>query len=471
MQKKWYELSGVLISGGENISGHIEWLTLAAIQATVDTDAVHQVVFNPDLPKDMWGCFYGATRSIAVNLDEHFEFARTSVMDKATNTNIRLVLLHDLLDTIMHEAWHAKKCLAGGDFSNSDLDEEGARAWGEAQSWAIARDFDVEIASFGPLLDQLIHDFHEELKEDCKEADAKQWKRQQLYMLDNNLAYYDMEGTTIKTFREAMAIMADPDAPWPSKVKEYPGDEVAVIEEAAAEEKPTISVEPLTAEYAEDYNPLDDIGVEMYDPFAEEELSLPVESTPVETAAPIQEPVVPPVMQETVTQPVTAGPSAQDLRNAAEMVMRRLFHHVYTKCGAQNNGTFTNPEAVLEPVHIADIPYATELFVGHQTVDNMGNFISFAPTTEGIKGLVSQQRLPRYTFFMNIGGTKVKRTFIPQNPMKTKADGSFTAWAQRVQSGDKIMMLLKDKSGPTADIQLPAGMPLGQETFKVWADK
>jgi hypothetical protein len=125
---------------------------------------------------------------------------------------------------------------------------------------------------------------------------------------------------------------------------------------------------------------------------------------------------------------------------------------------------------VLEKVNIADIPHATEIFCAADTVDATGKFNSKTATTEGISGLISKQGLPRYALYLNIAGNVVKRTFIPQNPAKTKADGTPTAWANKVMQGTKIMMLLGD-NGPTAYIELSPSVPLGQEKFVLWANK
>jgi hypothetical protein len=100
----------------------------------------------------------------------------------------------------------------------------------------------------------------------------------------------------------------------------------------------------------------------------------------------------------------------------------------------------------------------------------MGKFNTKTATTEGISGLISKQGLPRYALYLNIAGNVVKRTFIPQNPAKTKADGTPTAWANKVRQGTKIMMLLGD-NGPTAYIELDPNVPLGQEKFVLWANK
>jgi len=147
-----------------------------------------------------------------------------------------------------------------------------------------------------------------------------------------------------------------------------------------------------------------------------------------------------------------------------------MFHHIMMKCGWNGAGSFTNPEAVFEPVSVTDIEGVENVIVAQDYYDAMGGYKNQQPLEGCVRGLTTKEGLPYYRFYINVGGTRIKRTFIPQNPNKTNADGSLSKWTQAVRNGNAIFMLLGE-NGPTADIQLYAGQALGQERFKIWQKK
>ena len=470
MAKEYNRITEVLTVGTENVSPKLKWLLGLAIADTAPAEALNCVVYNTDLPEGIWGAFSPEVRGLAVNLEQHFISALEAVQDeKHMNTSIRFIILRDLLDTVMHEAYHAKACMAINDFRDGNLDEEGAIKHAETESWRFGLNTDVEIDSFGPVIDGLLADLYKDLEEDCKEEDCKEWKRIQLHMMKMGLAYYDSEsGVEITNFRDVMNAVCEENWGAPdSSFRTFTN-----VEAEAAPKKPETKVapqpvveappqpaaqKPMVVTLEDDLEPVpieDEVGTEA--------VQQPV-------VQPTVQPQAVPTVQPTQTQP-TAQPvmNAQQIQQIAETVLRRIFHHIYTKCAPTPDGRFGNPSAALEPIPIGDIPGATDLFVKQDTVDEMGVFQSKADVAGFIKGLVSRQGLPRYSLYLNIGGNLVKRTFIPQNPDKTKTDGSLTAWAQKVRNGWKIAMLLEDDKGPRADIQLGPGEPLGQEVFKVW---
>lgn len=207
------------------------------------------------------------------------------------------------------------------------------------------------------------------------------------------------------------------------------------------------------------YDPLDDCGETelVYPEDLPEMMATPENNTVTTTTTAVAQP----------TQPAPTG----DIRVIAEMVFRRLFTHIYSKCGYDGRGKFTNPGAVLEAVPIDDIAGATQLFQKMDTRDNMGTFVNQAPIQAYVTGLVSKEGLPYYRLYINQNGQLQRRTFIPQNPDKMNTQQQLTSWALKVRDGWRITMLLADGVGIKLDLKTEPNQALGQETFNPWPAK
>ena len=436
------ELQQLAIVGEEHISEHLLWLLTAAMFETCDPGDVNLLAFRRDIESinTIWGSFDSKSKSIAMVLWSHFETAREKVQDEAKNTSIRLVLLEEILNTVLHEAFHAR---GGGE--NAE-DEEGAVEWAKANVWKLGKDFDVNIQDLGPYFEKLISEFLAELIEDTKDEGCKHWKKLQRHILSNNLAFFDDEnGTEIRTFREAFEVMASPGEAWDENFQRFPGN--TTIQEVP--EDPPVQEEE--AQMQE---------------ISKEEVFIPTEQEiPTMAQTPIQP--TPQTITYVPVQNQTQPPQMQNILNTAEVLLRRMFHQIYTKCGEQG-GRFANPAAVLETLNVGDIPGIQDLIISTDRIDDMGVYKSQVPFDGTIRGLISRQGLPYYRLWINTGAGVEKRTFIPQNPDKTKADGTLTAWANKVRMGNKIAMLLKDGQGPTAHIELAPTQPLGQEKCVFW---
>lgn len=493
MKKQYIEGLELLEVGFDHLSSHLGWLLRSIISETTgSTNAVASLVYNRDIPKNVWGMFHGATRSIAINLEQHFFHALDSIQGKeGMYTSIRVLLLHDLLDSCAHEGWHAKQCNKGKDWTDGNLDEDGAKTHATAISWEFAELWDVNVHTFGPLLDGLLHSIYKDLKEDIQDKNCKEWKKLQYYMLENEVNYYNPDrGIEINSIREVFAAQTQPETPWidtdNSLFSSFSKPTVEKKEVIISPDIPTgnivkpetttlpepivkIPVQPTTtittATVAANYDPLGDSACDMGDPFADDEpiADMPIQAAIVTNAAPTI---------QTDEAPATAYPSmdVQKIQQIAEKVLRRMFHHVYTKCEFNTLGGYNNTNAVLEPINISDIEGASELFAQQDTLDDMGVFVPRAPVGNFIKGLPTNENLPRYTFYLNIGGTLHKRVYIAQNPNKKKS-GIPTAWAQKAMHGGRIMMLLADGAGITAHTELEANQILGQEKFVLWNKK
>jgi hypothetical protein len=232
------------------------------------------------------------------------------------------------------------------------------------------------------------------------------------------------------------------DAPWEESKENLPAFESAT--ETTSAEGPTI--------VPDDYDVLESYaGVEIVS-----------DELPEMAAFPDNDSYQPAAAAETTAPPADVNVQ----RIAAEIVFRRLFQHIYSKCGWDGAGKFTNAGAVLEAVPIDDITEAKSLFTKMDTFSPEGAYQSAVEITSHITGLVSKEQLPYYRVYLNIGGQIVKRTFIPQNPDKTK-NGQITTWANKVRQGSRIAMLLGN-NGPTMHIETEPGQMLGQEKFEIW---
>ena len=506
MKKQYNTGMEMLEVGYDNISDHLGWLSRIVISLTTkDTDAVASVVYNKDLPKNVWGVFFGPTRSIALNLEQHFFCALDEIQNaNSMHTSIRVLILHDLLDSIAHEAWHAKVSLEKEDWSAS-LDEPGAKDHGRYLSWQVAELFDVNMKSFGLVLDSLIHGLYKNLREDVQEAGCKEWKKIQYHMLNNDLNYYNPNSDVeIRSIREVFQAQCQPEVPWldvsnslftsfseakvystveqnipETKISAIPEDSniqntifeptpeptpepVKPVEVIPVEAAPVQAVQPVQATpTVMSYNPLDDLACTMEDPFAEDYDAY--------DALPLQEPAHMMPVEPMSVKPALRSMDVQQSQSTMENVLRRIFYHVYTKCNPDGAGNFNNVNAVLDPINISDIK-GHEMFDTQDTIDINGAFSPRAKIGGFVKGLPTKESsIPRYTFYLNIGGNTVKHVFMAQNPSKIK-DGALTAWAQKAANGWRRMSLFTD-NGILMYLESEPQQPLGQEKLVNWEKK
>ncbi len=496
MKKNYLEGTELLVLGEELISAHISWLVRAVLTQTTSNDAIASLCFNPGIPKDIWALFHGPSRSISVNLEQHFTHALTIVQDEDTMyTSLRALILHDLLDSAAHEAWHAKTCLEEDNWANSNLDEEGAQEHAEYLSWDIAELFDVEVLSYGPLLDTLLHSIYKSWKEDCQDASAPTWKKLQLHMIENDANYFNPAlGVEIKAMREVFQSQSQPAFPWfdtnndlyttfitPTfdaiKIdKEICIDttQIAPIAPTEPTTPPVVIEQQLTTtvttpvtpqKYGKGYDPLDDYNCATSE---DDEYIAPGSANVENIATKVEVPANPTTntviaaavpttpVEPTKTQLPVLSMDVNQIQSIADQVLKRMFNHVYRKCDFNTDGGYDNTGAVLDPINISDIEGATDLFVKQDTLTSDGIFTSHADINGMIKGLPSNEGLPRYTFYMNIGGTLRKRIFIAQNPNKMN-NGIPTSWALEAKNGNRIMMLIAPNTGMTAFIKLKTG--------------
>ena len=188
-------------------------------------------------------------------------------------------------------------------------------------------------------------------------------------------------------------------------------------------------------------------GVPLPEPIAQQQAAVAAAAT---TAVPPTQPAA------TTYTPNNLPPEvmAQTMRS----VYLSLYAHLFTKCGWRQNPQtgrffFANPGAVLEGVNIQHILTqmgAANFIMEYDTLNAAGQFA--AETCQGmIRGyLTSKQGLPAYSIYLNIGGRRIKRSFLPQNPEKRNAQSAYTKSADEAGQGHVIAWVFKDEAADNA---------------------
>jgi len=477
------EVPGVLETGCEKVSPHLRWLIRNAILSTCPPEAINLIAYNENVPDAHFGIAHGPSRSISINLERHFFSAMDHCMEEENMyASIRMLLLHEILDTVLHEAHHLKISLQNNDFDKSDLDEAGAKEAGR-KAWMIAKQWNCNITLFGDFLDNQIKEFLDALEEDTKETPTM-WKDLQVWMSKNNLGYYNPDKDLELSINHAFEALSKDEEPWMEDPAEFLDTTIHETEQTqpvmpAVESVPEntydaqmpihaapTAMETALADMARNQpNLLQEVlsgmlgqttlAPSMGDVYPEYNDELPNSFEPAPAPAPM---------------PVMPAAPAGNLAKTIETVFRTIFWHVVSKGGFTHEGTYNNPGVVMEPINIAHIPGALQIFTNMDTLDAQGKYAKNQPTQYGIKGMLTKENLPKYTLFLNINGQLHRRSIIAQNPNAVDDMGQLKTWAREAKAGTKIMYVLGDEANPgvRAYIKLTAGCALGQEEYKLW---
>lgn len=453
--KESIEAAGTLIEDGiELVSPHLRWLIRNAALSHCGGEALNVISYHKNIPTDNWGEAIPIVKGIAINLTKHFEEAlETIIKAEQPCVSLRFFLLSDLIDTALHEAHHLKAALEHNSYEDPNIEQEESKQIAKTKLFQFAEEFDVEIFTFGKVIDELLQEIITAFKEDITPKDddpnfkSEEWKRLQVYMWDHKLAFYDPDEKIQLGMRALFEAQIPNKQPWTSTPVSFI-DNTKI--ENVAEQTPVLPInQPMQQPINNNQTP------ETY--YGDDDDMVCYQQMP----------------QQFVQSPQNTL-SVADIKIAAETVLRTLFWHVVNKCEFNREGGWNNPTAILEPVNITHIPHATQLFTHMSTVDENGTAMSQIPCEGIIKGKLSaKQQLPMYELYLNMNGQLHKRTFIVQNPNKRNNEGNFSNWAQKARTGHIIMMLLEDKK-PTdppnkinlrAYITLNPGDHLGQEIY------
>ncbi len=467
------EVPGLLETGCELVSPHLRWLIRNAVLSYCPPEAVNLIAYNENVPNDNFGIAHGPSRSISINLERHFFSAMDRCVEEENMyASLRLLLLHEILDTVLHEAHHLKVCSEHADFNSADLDEPGAIEAGKKLSWMVAKKWDCNISIFGQHLDALLNDFLSSIEEDTKEKPTM-WKDLQVWMNKKNLGYYNPDKDLELSISHAFEALSKDEEPWLEEAATFLDTTIQETEQTQPTQPIVDTVPVETYNAGMPVHPAMPQGMEavmaMMAQMAANNALVPSvgDEYPEYQEDPYQEPVV-----QTPVLPVPVLPAAQpdNMAKTIETVFRTIFWHVISKGGFTHEGTYNNPGVVMEPVSIAHIPGASQIFTHMDTLDAHGKFVGNQPITMGITGMVAKGNLPKYTLFLRINGELHRRTLLAQNPNSTDDNGQLKTWAREARAGAKIMFILGDEKngGVRAKIKLDAGKQLGQEEYSLW---
>ena len=473
-------IPGILETGIELVSPHLRWLVKNAILEHCPSTAINMIAYNEDIPVNVFGFADGPTRSIAINLKHHFDKMSDDVeKQKDIHSSLNMLILHEILDTVIHEAHHLRVCEEKKSFKAADLNEEGAIAAATEKSWKVAKFWDCNVKVFGPFLDAKIKDFMTAVEEDTKEK-PNMWQDLQVYMYKNNLGYYNPDKETELSIAQTFEALSKDPLIWTKDAIQFMDTVIQtdvktqpeVVNEVVAKQESIPTQSAMDAARALLQQNL--VNTQVSTPWQEDEA--PYEHDDAEGHPWLDTPAAAPVAQTPVPM------QAHTVEKIIETVLRTLFWNVTSKCEFTTEGGYNNPYAVLEPVSIAHIPGALQLFTHMDCYNETGKYMHSVPTTEGIRGIVTKANMPKYELYMYLNGVHHKRTFMAydNNAIDSRTQ-DYKPWAKVVRSGTKLMYILNkttDEAGlevtkVTAKITLEKGLPLGQEKFEFlkWKSK
>lgn len=509
--------SGVMVIGGELVGEKMTALICEAINH-FNSDVAVVVLRNDGYPKagdeTLFGIAFPDTDSIAINVDRCWDYACEIAKEGKQNLGLMGLLWTNLLSTVAHELDHLTIAASDRELyemmrsqdDGKDLEDSAHEA--ERQLiCTLARDFDTEIptaSELGWLGLKIMALFTEEATKD------EEWVANARRMMEAGIVYEEKDTEIVRdTFRQFVKEAYDQDgkaweqATAPISLDVYMDD--GTMKQLKAEEVPEPKAEVVDKEELEVADAIAEAGgtepVEVAmvqqpggmfvsagamvdgidddtpdtEPLPDDQVVADAENDPVMVDAGLSVPVPEPVaaqQQQFATAAATAVPQEQPkattyapntldpqvMPQVMELVWKTLYHHVFTKCGWQQNPTtgrwyFANAAAVLEGVNIQHIltKFGADNFVmEYDTLNAAGQ-----PAAEQCQGMIrgyctSKQGLPAYSIYLNIGGVRYKRTFLPQNPEKRNAQNAYSQSAQEAGAGHQIAWVFKDEVADAA---------------------
>ena len=433
----YYKVPEVLVTGCEMVSPHLEWLLRNAAIATCGSDNINILAFVEE-HEELFGKADYDFKGIVVYLINNV----ANCIDKIAggdnqNISFKALLIHELLDTVIHESVHLKL----GTDVEMDFSEQEAVRIAKEMNWKIAKELDVNIEYLGKFIEDNTRLFIDGLREDTKET-AVMWKDLQIFMYDNNLGYYDPDKEVRLSIYQTFEAMSKDENVWTSK----PATFIVPVEAPEPELIQTVTTpEPVIAKAEEVVVENKTQSFAGYEDYETGGVVTPVVATPV----------VP--TQTTVPEVLTT----QEIVEVCEKVWRKLFLHVQTKCGFTKEGTYNNSLAVLEGVNITDIPNFKKVFTNMDHVDTLGQYKARQPIEDVIKGCIQQNGMPQYKLYINFGGTLHYRTLMCASP-------DSPTWGKEAKQGVRRMYVKSDEpKGMKAIITLRPDQKFGQEDYVI----
>ncbi len=138
-------------------------------------------------------------------------------------------------------------------------------------------------------------------------------------------------------------------------------------------------------------------------------------------------------------------------------VWHAVYHHIFTKCDWQQNPqtgrfAFMKSAAVLEGINIQHIlqQYGADNFIMEYDTLNangQGGHSYAAEACQGmLRGRLTTGGLPSYQLYLNIGGQRIRRLFVPQNPEKRGANNAYSTSADQAGAGNQIAWIFRGEA-------------------------
>jgi len=504
--------SGVMIVNPDALGDKLCALLCESINMFANSHVASVIIRTDNYPKigdePVLAMAYADTNSIAINLQRCWDVALEKAANKDTKTSLLACLWANVMASFSHELDHLSMAkMARDDYEELRGTEEGNKMLEEqAEDAAIrtimrlAAKFDVEIPAISELgwfsakimelfmgddeLTQkakihaeegivyddgndLISSFREYVKRSYPDSDEIDWEQGTTCV---NINAYIADGT-----REILkanpviaptidAVVLDENAAKPVETVITPGEafigagmevdieSIDYAEVAASDAGITVSPEIADVVDMAAVAPTEGTAAD-----AQTVAEAPVQPVPEVVAAQntLDKQAAPPEPVQTETPYEPNNLSNEVMAQVMEAVYKRLYTHIFTKCGWSVNPSsghyyFAAAGNVVEHVGIQDIldTYKADNFIkSYDTVNKVGQGYEGEDCNGTIRGFcTSKAGLPCYNIYLNIGGQRIKRTLIPQNPQKRKADNTYSAPALEAQAGQAIARVMKGEA-------------------------
>jgi hypothetical protein len=524
--------SGVMVVGEHLLGDKLLGLMCAAIKQ----DGVHGLcnltIHDDNFPIEnaapVFGMAYADTNSVAINLEHCWHRACVKAHEGEVNLSFMGILWVNLLSTLAHELDHL--IIANNDrelYETQRLTEEGlaeledsAQGAGEPMIIELAKLYDIEPPSagdFGWFSAKFMKLFSDDSTKDLE------WVIKARKDLEDGIIYAEPENDIeLKTFREFVKVGFDNDGH--SEGWDQPTSAVNllalmdndVVEEFKAEPVEEAVAETVVLETADAPAEAITMAANAAGMFVgageqgEPEIVIAASDEVIQALidGPNPQPITPAVVDNGATEPTDVPLPATVVAQAAtttaaaatavaptqetpttytpnalapevqaavmQSVWKLLYHHVFTKCGWQQNPStgrfmFTNAAAVLEGVNIQSVltQFSADNFImEYDTLDAEGKYA--AEMCQGmIRGrTTSKQGLPSYALYLNINGQRIKRSFIPQNPEKM-TNNAYTKSADEAAGGNMIVWVFKDEVADSAPFSQKCAVTIKNNVYEI----
>jgi len=514
--------TGVMIVGSELIGDKLTALLCEAIEMNKASGLASVVIRNDGYPRDadgpVFAMTYADTHSFAINLNHCWDRACEIATEGDKYLSFLGVLWINVLSCFGHELDHLD--LAAGDrelYEALRANEEGnkeletaAKETAQTLIMRLALKFDTEIPAPAELGWFGVKWMELHTNEESKDLE---WVIKARQMVESGVVYEEPDNDIkITSFREFVKQGYDLKGKedWDQAVScvNLEAHLDAGVEEFKAEPVEAPEIETVELEISAEQEAIEavEMGGEM--PEAAEVQAGTLQAAAMFVGAGNAEmPAVEPIAEAPTTTVPLPGPVAAvqaQLQAAAktatppaphseptytpnnlsneiisqvmEQVWRTCYHHIFTKCGWQQNPQtgrffFANAAAVLEGINIQHIIQhygADNLIMEYLAINGSGQEV-----LEKCQGMLrgtttSRQGLPCYTLFLNLGGKRFKRTFVAQNPDKLNAQNAYTKTAAEAGEGHMLAWVYRGEADDSAPFKEKCAVKIRDNNYEVF---